>query len=107
METYKTFRGLIYLIIISGIVVFLVVSFQSKSNHGFMPDTTYIRLLEERADLKAKAEILQFQATQLSIQLSEIKEKEKPIKSYFAKKKTDYTARPADETDREFLELFK
>lgn len=108
LEAYKTFRGLIYLLLIGGLVVFLVLSLKSdEQKQAFVPDSVYMRLLEERAQLKAKTEILEFQTAQLSGQLSDLLKKETGIKQYFSGKKQAYSGREISETDREFLETFK
>lgn len=107
METFKQFKGLIYLLIITGLAIFLSLQFKSREEKPVQFDTAYQRISKERNAFEIKTGILEFQVATLTNELNDIKGKEEPIKQYFSGKRQDYGKKTMNETDREFLEVVR
>lgn len=102
------YKHIIMLIIISITACFVAYNCKQYKDSTYKPyDSTYIRLIEEKADLKAQIKYLLFYDSLLRIDLLNSQNKENPIIQYNQKRKADYTNLSKTETDKLFLKIIK
>lgn len=107
METFKQFKGLIYLLIIAAVVIYLSEKFGKSETTTAGQDTATTRLLIQAERDKVSAEFWEREAQELGQQLNAILARETPIKQYYTGKKAEYSKKTANETDKLFLEVMR